>query len=145
MGPGFSQRRPPHHQAEQSGLFSTLESSGAFSTIEKLLPIGATPGGARGRRPQSATANVWLPVGLGCAADKVGLLSLTETLVNVPAAVLFLAGVGVLGGEAFIITQVPDDTTALLVAQAVSAVLAGGIGVTLVGLAYVVSIVQGDN
>merc|ERR1719310_1440275 len=67
--------------AEDAGVFSKLEAVGAFSTAEKLLPL----------------------------ADDLKLLSTAEALLNVPSNFLVLGAVALLGGEAALITAVPDD------------------------------------
>ena len=89
--------------AEEAGLFSKLEAAGAFSKAEKLLPL----------------------------ADDLKLLSTAEYLLNVPANLLALGAVVLLGGEFALITAVPDDNAALLGVQVVTGLLAGGGAVVL--------------
>lgn len=100
--------------AEASGLFSKLEAAGAFSSAEKLLPL----------------------------ADKLNVLALAETLINVPSAVLTLGALSLLAGEYGLITVVPDDSTALVALQAVTGVVAGLGGVTLLAASYLFGLLQ---
>merc|ERR1719453_2801718 len=72
--------------AEEAGVFSKLEAAGAFSSAEKLLPL----------------------------ADDLKLLSTAEYLLNVPANLLVLAAVALLGAEGALITTVPDDSAVLI-------------------------------
>ena len=96
--------------AEDAGLFSKLEAAGAFSKAEKLLPL----------------------------ADDLKLLSTAEYLLNVPANLLALGAVVLLGGEFALITAVPDDNAALLGVQVVTGLLAGGGAVILLATSFLV-------
>ena len=100
--------------AEASGLFSKLEAAGAFSSAEKLLPL----------------------------ADKLNVLALAETLINVPSAVLTLGALTLLAGEYGLITVVPDDSTALVALQAVTGFAAGLGAVTLLAASYLFGLLQ---
>jgi len=103
--------------AEDAGLFSKLEAAGAFSKAEKLLPL----------------------------ADDLKLLSTAEYLLNVPANLLALGAVVLLGGEFALITAVPDDNAALLGVQVVTGLLAGGGAVVLLASSFLFSLLQGTN
>lgn len=103
--------------AEEAGIFSKLEAAGAFSTAEKLLPL----------------------------ADELKLLSTAETLLNVPANVLVIAAVALLGGEAALVAAVPDDNAVLLALQLGTGVAAGAGAVVLAGTAFLFSLLQGDD
>jgi len=103
--------------AEEAGLFSKLEAAGAFSTAEKLLPL----------------------------ADDLKLLSTAEYLLNVPSSYLFGIASLLLVGEASLIFFVPDDSTALVALQAVSAAGVGLAAVVLIATSYLFSLLQGDN
>jgi len=98
-------------------VFSKLEAAGAFSTAEKLLPL----------------------------ADDLKLLSTAESLLNVPSNLLFIGGVALLGGEAALITFVPDDNAALVVLQLGTGLAAGAGAVVLVGSAFLFSLLQGES
>merc|ERR1719506_3438027 len=103
--------------AEEAGVFSKLESAGAFSTAEKLLPI----------------------------LDDLKVLTVAESLLNVPANLIAAAGLIVLTGEAGLLTVVPDDNAALIAVQVLSGVLAGAGGVTLIASSVLLSLLQGDD
>ena len=103
--------------AEDAQIFSKLESAGAFSKAEALLPV----------------------------LDKLKILSLTETLLNVPSNLLFGAGVLLLLGETTLITVVPDDSAALIGFQVATGLGAGAAAVTLFGASFFFSLLQGDN
>lgn len=103
--------------AEKSGLFSKLEQSGTFSSIEKLLPV----------------------------ADDLKLLSLAETLINVPATVLVLAAGALVAGEFALIQVVPDDSSALVALQAATGAAAGLGAVVLLASSYLFGLLQGTD
>ena len=73
------------------------------------------------------------------------MLSLAESLVNVPANLLFGAGVMLLIGEAGLIAVVPDDSGLLLGFQALTGLAAGAGAVTLFGTSFLFGLLQGDN
>ena len=103
--------------AEDSGLFSKLEAARAFSSPETLPAL----------------------------ADKLKLLSTVEGLLNVEAWKLSALAVFLLAGEAGIVLTVPDDNAALIGVQALTGVAAGAGAVTLLGLSYFLSLLQGDD
>merc|ERR1719487_2646659 len=103
--------------AEQAGVFSKLESAGAFSAAEKVLPI----------------------------LDQLNLLAAAESVLNVPANLLAVAGLAVLTGEAGVITVVPDDNAALIAFQVLTGLLAGAGGVTLIASSVLLSLLQGKD
>jgi len=104
-------------KAEDAGVFSKLESAGAFSTIEKVLPV----------------------------LDDLNLLAAAESVLNVPANLLAVAGLAVLTGEAGVITVVPDDNAALIAFQVLTGLLAGAGGVTLIASSVLLSLLQGKD
>lgn len=151
---------PP--QAARAGVFSSLEQSGAFETVEKLLPVStwharahaplkhaahsrACPACPPAHLPPSELTPRPRAAPSRRAVDKVKPLTLVQTLANIPAFVLFAGGVAILGAEVVLIGAVPDDNAGLIAAQAISAVLAGGAAVTLVGASWAFSKLQGDN
>jgi len=103
--------------AEEAGVFSKLEAAGAFSFAEKLLPL----------------------------LDDLGALAVVESLLNVPANLVAVGGAVVLGGEAALITIVPDDNAALIALQVITGLLAGGAGVTLFATSFLFSLLQGED
>ena len=102
---------------EDAGLYSKLESGGAFNIAEKVLPL----------------------------ADDLKRLSTAKYLLNVPANLLALGAVVLLGGEFALITAVPDDNAALLGVQVVTGLLAGGGAVVLLASSFLFSLLQGTN
>ena len=102
---------------EDAGLYSKLESGGTFNIAEKVLPL----------------------------ADDLKRLSTAKYLLNVPANLLALGAVVLLGGEFALITAVPDDNAALLGVQVVTGLLAGGGAVVLLASSFLFSLLQGTN
>jgi len=107
----------PPPQAENAGLFSKLESSGAFSTAEKFLP----------------------------AIDKLGALTLAEDIINTPVTFVLFGAAALVIGESTLVAIVPDDSTAAIAVQAITAAVAGAGAVVLSGTAFLISKVQGDT
>ncbi|KOO29326.1 serine threonine-protein phosphatase 5 [Chrysochromulina tobinii] len=93
-----------------AGLYSKLESGGTFNIAEKVLPL----------------------------ADDLKRLSTAKYLLNVPANLLALGAVVLLGGEFALIAAVPDDNAVLLSVQVVTGLLAGGGAVILLATSFLV-------
>jgi hypothetical protein len=101
---------------ERAGLLSKLESSGALSAAEKLLPL----------------------------LEDQKVLSLTQTIVNIPAGTFYLGAAAVSAGELAALVTLPNSQ-ALIAAKIFSLLAATPVAVGLVIGGQVNGVIQGTE
>lgn len=101
---------------ERAGLLSKLESSGALSAAEKFLPL----------------------------LDDQKVLSLTQTIVNIPAATFYAGAAAVSAGELGALIALPNDTP-FLVLKGITALAAIPVAIGLTIGGQVNGVIQGEK